>query len=263
VMEHRPPGNTLWHANACWIKPAKLVEAWLAQPCIQFVGNCPVTELQHADGRWHLRGQQGKELGQFETVVLANAMGSAALLGSDIRQALTTLQPVHGTLSYGNYAQTIPDLPAIPINGVGCFIPHVPGVDAEQWFAGSTFEPDAALAADSRAQHALNMARLRQLMPLHGGNWTDLLEQGTVKQWSSTRCVTHDRMPFVGPVETGRDAVVWLCIGMGSRGLSFSALCAELIAARIGGEPLPMESSLSRSLDVDRVRRRSSAKPIG
>jgi tRNA 5-methylaminomethyl-2-thiouridine biosynthesis bifunctional protein len=45
---------------------------------------------------------------------------------------------------------------------------------------------------------------------------------------------------------------------MGSRGLSFSALCAELLAARLGAEPLPVEFSLSRSLDVNRVRRKPS-----
>ncbi|MFZ3220859.1 MAG: hypothetical protein WA174_12540, partial [Rhodoferax sp.] len=48
---------------------------------------------------------------------------------------------------------------------------------------------------------------------------------------------------------------LWLCVGMGSRGLSFTALCAELLAARLGAEPLPVEFSLSRSLDANRVRR--------
>jgi tRNA 5-methylaminomethyl-2-thiouridine biosynthesis bifunctional protein len=48
---------------------------------------------------------------------------------------------------------------------------------------------------------------------------------------------------------------------MGSRGLSFAALCAELLAARLGGEPLPVPTSLARSLEVGRARRKSSAVP--
>jgi tRNA 5-methylaminomethyl-2-thiouridine biosynthesis bifunctional protein len=45
---------------------------------------------------------------------------------------------------------------------------------------------------------------------------------------------------------------------MGSRGLSFSALCAELLAARMGGEPLPVEAKLADALDGMRGRQPSS-----
>jgi tRNA 5-methylaminomethyl-2-thiouridine biosynthesis bifunctional protein len=40
---------------------------------------------------------------------------------------------------------------------------------------------------------------------------------------------------------------------MGSRGLSFSVLCAELLAARLGAEPLPVEASLARVLHALRA----------
>jgi tRNA 5-methylaminomethyl-2-thiouridine biosynthesis bifunctional protein len=42
---------------------------------------------------------------------------------------------------------------------------------------------------------------------------------------------------------------------MGARGLSFSALCAELLVARLGGEPLPIESKLARLLATHRIQR--------
>ena len=35
---------------------------------------------------------------------------------------------------------------------------------------------------------------------------------------------------------------------MGSRGLSFAALCGELLAARLHGEPLPVEQRLADAL---------------
>jgi tRNA 5-methylaminomethyl-2-thiouridine biosynthesis bifunctional protein len=41
---------------------------------------------------------------------------------------------------------------------------------------------------------------------------------------------------------------------MGSRGLSFSVLCAELLAARMGAEPLPLEASLARFLHPRRPK---------
>jgi tRNA 5-methylaminomethyl-2-thiouridine biosynthesis bifunctional protein len=40
---------------------------------------------------------------------------------------------------------------------------------------------------------------------------------------------------------------------MGSRGLSFSMLCAELLAARWGAEPLPVEAGLANALNALRA----------
>jgi tRNA 5-methylaminomethyl-2-thiouridine biosynthesis bifunctional protein len=52
----------------------------------------------------------------------------------------------------------------------------------------------------------------------------------------------------VGEVAAG------LCVStaMGSRGLTFAALCAELLVARLHGEPLPVEARLAQALDVSR-----------
>ena len=270
VHELRPDTEPLWHADAFWLKPGKLVQAWMAQPGVRFVPHARVAGMSHNSGVWVLRGDNGEELGQFEVVVLANAMacvpllraslGAGSQVPSEVQEKLDALHAVHGTLSHGTYAETLPGLPATPVNGHGCFIPHVPGPLGEQWCAGSTFEPDALVAADIQAQHALNMERLRRLLPLEGYDLPDTLDRGPVAQWTSTRCVTHDRLPLVGAVETTAGPGLWLCVGMGARGLSLSALCAELLAARLGAEPLPVEFSLSRSLDVNRVRRKTASR---
>ncbi len=265
VLEKRPNGSALWHPQACWIKPAALVNAWLAHPGITFVGNTTVAALKADSGVWTLGDSVGQDLGSYAVVVVANAMGCAALLKilesgyateSNLGNKIAALQGIHGTLSYGSYAEVLPGLPVHPVNGNGCFIPHVPGAAGEQWFAGSTFEPDALAASNLRTQHTANMARLSQLLPMDGFDLGETLGRGPVAQWSATRCVTHDRLPLVGPVKTTAGSGLWLCVGMGARGLSFSALCAELLVARLGAEPLPVEFSLCGSLDVNRVRRK-------
>ena len=262
VLQRRADGSALWHPQAAWVKPYRLVQAWLAQAGIEFVGNTKIAKLRRADSLWLLGDVQGNEIGPFEVVVVANAMGCNALLKSSdaLSEKLSALQSIHGTLSHGTYAEAIPDLPATPVNGRGCFIPHVPDAAGEQWCVGSTFEPDALAAADIWAQHASNMKRLQHLIPDVGFEIAETLDRGPVSQWTATRCVTHDRLPLVGPAGTAQNAGLWLCIGMGSRGLSFAALCAELLVARLCAEPLPVEFSLSRNLDANRVRRKQQPK---
>jgi len=265
VLEKRAEGGALWHRQACWITPAALVQAWLTHPGITFIGNTKVAAIQRADGVWTLRDPQGRDLGGYAVVVLANAMGCAKLLKGfevgvqiqpDLQDKIAALQAIHGTLSHGTYAEALAGLPETPVNGNGCFIPRVPGAAGTQWFAGSTFEPEIRAASDLGAQHMANMERLNHLLPLEAFDLGETLSRGQVSQWSATRCVTHDRLPLVGPIETTSGSGLWLCAGMGARGLSFSALCAELLVARLGAEPLPVEFSLSGSLDANRVRRK-------
>jgi tRNA 5-methylaminomethyl-2-thiouridine biosynthesis bifunctional protein len=60
---------------------------------------------------------------------------------------------------------------------------------------------------------------------------------------------------LVGPLEKTVSPSLWICVGMGARGLSFSALCAELLVAQLGGEPLPVESKLAKLLTTNRMHR--------
>jgi tRNA 5-methylaminomethyl-2-thiouridine biosynthesis bifunctional protein len=51
-------------------------------------------------------------------------------------------------------------------------------------------------------------------------------------------------------------------VGMGARGLTFSALGAEMIAARICHEPWPVESGLAKSMDAQRLRKRRAVREV-
>ncbi len=268
VTERKVGAPDLWHPYAAWVKPGALVRAWLAHPNIRFFGNTQVAGPTPKESHWTLNDTAGNDLGTFDVVVVANAMDCRnllkglephSLIAAELQAKLAALQAVHGTMSHGTYAETIPNLPETPVNGNGCFIPHVPGPSGAQWCAGSTFETDPLAVADLGTQHAANMQRLAQLLPTHGFELAQTLDRGPVSLWSATRCVTHDRLPLLGPIDAAAQSGLWLCIGMGSRGLSFAPLCAELLAARVCGEPLPVESSLCRSLDAHRVRRARAA----
>ena len=130
----------------------------------------------------------------------------------------------------------------------------MPNAQGLQWLAGAGFEADAN-ASDADC-HRANLARAARLLPSLGGHLQAQYESGQLGLWRGQRCVSHDRLPLVGPTTTGGDAGLWMCLAMGARGLTFAALCAELLSARLMGEPLPLPKRLARLLDVQRLQGR-------
>jgi tRNA 5-methylaminomethyl-2-thiouridine biosynthesis bifunctional protein len=120
------------------------------------------------------------------------------------------------------------------------------------WFAGSTYalvEPDLSAVAES---HRNNIGRIGEILPDLADAFQSELDSAVIKHWTGVRCVTRDRMPLLGPVHAQEPGSLWLCAGLGSRGLSLAALCAELLAARVCAEPLPIEFTLAKQLDAAR-----------
>ena len=260
VLEKRAlPERDLWHPMAGWIKPAHIVNAWLQHPAIRFLGHSDVACIESEGTQWALKTAQGATLATADHIVLANAYACGALGTSHGLDA--ELQEVHGLLSHGampgdTASPGVHGFPDVPVNGHGSFLSGIPTAGGPQWFAGSTFEADALRHADSQAGHQANFERLRKLLPAAAAPLQDAFLQGHVAAWTGTRCVTHDRLPLVGPIQTTGPHTLWISAGMGARGLSLSALCAELLAAQMGGEPLPVESSLVRNVHALRPRRK-------
>ena len=70
------------------------------------------------------------------------------------------------------------------------------------------------------------------------------------------RSVAPDRLPVVGALGEN----VYGAFAYGSRGLVWAALAAELIAAELEGEPLPLEGKLVAALDPLRFTRRAGSR---
>jgi tRNA 5-methylaminomethyl-2-thiouridine biosynthesis bifunctional protein len=69
------------------------------------------------------------------------------------------------------------------------------------------------------------------------------------------RCTLPDRLPAVGPIDSQRLPGLWLCAGMGARGISLAVLCGELAAAWLNNEPLPLPPALAKHLSAERFVR--------
>ena len=256
-------GATLWHAQAAWIKPERLIAAWLAQPGVRFTPNALVQSLRRIDGQWRLLDANGRELGRASHVVLAAAGASLDLLrqacadpsdGIGDAAQVPALQPIGGRLSWGWHRGASADLPPYPVNGAGSFLAGIPMDQGSAWFAGATYEPPAGIAQGSASGHRENLARLRTLLPQAAAFMEQELLSRRVQGWSGVRHATADRLPLLGPMQGPDGDSLWLCAGMGSRGLALAPLCAELLAAQLCSEPLPVEARLLRLLRACRAK---------
>jgi tRNA 5-methylaminomethyl-2-thiouridine biosynthesis bifunctional protein len=255
-----------WRPEALWLKPQAFIRACLATTGITLQCDAEVHRLRCDAGKWQALDAQGEVLASSELLVLCNAMDAARLLDQPndapadplspaARRALAQLHPIYGSVSSGPAAD-LPSRPALPVHGQGHFLPAVPGEKGLQWLAGAGFESDQS-ASDADC-HQANLARVAQLVPGLAEPLQVQYEGGQLSLWRGQRCVSHDRLPLVGPATVGGQKGLWMCLAMGARGLTFAALCAELLAARLMGEPLPLPKRLARLLDAQRLQNRST-----
>ncbi len=280
-----PDATACWHHQAGWVRPARLVKALLAQPGIHWQGDSQVAQLRRmehpaANGgaavpAWQALNAQGQVLAEAPTLVIAAGAGSLELL-----HHRWPLQPVRGQVSWGVHADLAAPLLPFPANGHGNLVPRFPLEDSpggrQAWVLGSTFERGVETlppsATDVRAAHTTNWARLQGLLPriaqqlapafapaLAAPGKGSALEDSAsaepaLQSWAAVRCTAPDRLPIVGPVDAAGLPGLWVCTAMGARGLSLALLCGELLAARLQGEPLPLDAKLARALGTERLQ---------
>ncbi|MDM0089162.1 MULTISPECIES: FAD-dependent 5-carboxymethylaminomethyl-2-thiouridine(34) oxidoreductase MnmC [unclassified Variovorax] len=231
----------LWHGRAGWVKPAALVAAWLAQPGVRLRTQVDVARLAPSASGWQLFDAEDRLVAEAERVVVAAGFDSLRFAPA------LPLQPVRGQVAWGTSAGP---LAATPVNGDGHLIPQVPGPDGTwRWLSGATYERGSTDTTPREADHAANRAQLERLHPATAAALADGFDQAT--PWAGIRCASADRRPLVGPL-AAEQAGLWVCTALGSRGLSFAALCAELLAAQWHGEPLPLSNALAKALSTQR-----------
>jgi tRNA 5-methylaminomethyl-2-thiouridine biosynthesis bifunctional protein len=238
------PSDTpaLWHSRAAWVRPHRLIAAWLRQPGVAFRGGCRVARMARSPSGWQLFDSPGQLLADTDRVVVCAGFESGAFAPQ------WPLQPVRGQVAWGRMAPD-PALPVTPVNGDGHLVAHVPHDEGTPiWLAGATFDRDSTSLAPTPEDAGANRARLARLHP----GAASALAHAEVNNWVGIRCASGDRRPLVGPV--GVDAPdLWACTALGSRGLSFAVLCAELLAAQWHAEPLPLPATLAKALSTQRL----------
>jgi tRNA 5-methylaminomethyl-2-thiouridine biosynthesis bifunctional protein len=244
-----PDAPALWHSRAGWIKPARLVQAWLSQPGITWHGGMNVVSVRQQGDVVRAIDAQGRHLAEADLAVIAAGPASETLAGL---AGDSILQAIRGQVSWGLRTPQAKDMPAFPVNGSGSLIPALPTQYGLVWLAGASFERDNTETTPRESDHLGNLERMRALLPRTAAQLEPAFKGGHVMAWTGVRCASPDRLPLVGPLGVASQPGVWVCTAMGSRGLSFAALCGELLAARLHHEPMPLEHRLWLALTAAR-----------
>ncbi|RZA33524.1 MAG: FAD-dependent oxidoreductase, partial [Lysobacteraceae bacterium] len=258
-----PDGGWLFPQGG-WVRPGSVCEAML-QSCgerlVRRFGAGTVTLERAGAGEaetWLVRAADGKLIAQAPTVVLANGAGARSLAQS---RALP-LVALRGQVSHLD-SGSVPALPLV-LCREAYLTPAAGGITC----AGATYDldDDPQLRLSS---HEENIERLRGLV-----SDPDAAQDAPLAGRVGFRCVAPDRLPLVGrlpdfaaagPTERLRDVArhpgLHGLLGYASRGLIWAPLGAELLAAQLEGEPLPLEMALVDALDPARFVLRARRAP--
>lgn len=263
-------GSGLFFPEGGWLNPPALCRAHTTRPEITTLLTREVLHWERHHGLWHVRDALGVTLAQAPVLILAT--GSASY-GQSWSQELP-LGKVRGQVSHVAATEQSRQLKTV-LCYEGYFTPAYHG----QHCLGASFERGVEGDDVTEKEHTENWDKLSRVLPEFAGSLAAPIS-GRVAHRLSCR----DHLPIVGPLPdfaAFRDdfhdmargfapghypAARWqdglyLNIAHGSRGLTTAPLCAELLAAQICGEALPLPSTLAEALSPARFLVRELQKP--
>ena len=233
-----------------YVSPPRWCQHLLSQHALN-VQQQQITAITPNEGRWQLRNRN-QLVGEYDQLVLCNAAAATAL----VSLPWLTLKSIRGQVSQVRATHASQSWQQAICHG-GYLTPEIGG----QHCVGATFdqgddEPNIRDIDDQR-----NLAQLKQYLPEH---WQQLGGENArvTSARVGFRCQSTDFLPLAGPLGETDPALqgVWLNIAHGSRGITGTPLCAELIASGLCGEPLPIDRSMRDALAPARFIRRKNRK---
>jgi tRNA 5-methylaminomethyl-2-thiouridine biosynthesis bifunctional protein len=247
-----------------WVQPGGLARSYLVRAAghAELRTGVEVQALRRVDDVWMLLDSAGRPIAQATTIVLANAGDALRLLDAP-GWPVDTLR---GQISLADAARLA--LPRLPVAGAGYLLPAIDG----RAIFGATAQRGDADPTVRAVDHEFNLAQLARLT----GQPVDL-RADELSGRTAWRCSSVDRLPVIGAVPDDgamrarleqprlvpRRPGLFVFTALGSRGITWSALGAQLLASWVTGAPAPVEASLLDAVDparfVSRRARRANA----
>jgi tRNA 5-methylaminomethyl-2-thiouridine biosynthesis bifunctional protein len=217
-------GGGWWFRSGAIVSPASLAGASLARAAPRVTRlSGRIERLEREGGSWRALDGAGRVVAEAATLVLANAADARRLLpGARLR-----LSSVRGQVTYLRPSGHRPL--DVVVSGSGYVAPLPDGGHC----IGASYRHDDADPGLRESDHLDNLARAESMLP----GFTSGIEADGVGGWAGFRATVPDRLPIFG---ASAEPGIHLATGLGSRGLLWAPLGAELLASALEGEPLPL-----------------------
>ncbi|MFT4520955.1 MAG: tRNA 5-methylaminomethyl-2-thiouridine biosynthesis bifunctional protein [Halioglobus sp.] len=254
------PHGGYWYPQSGWLRPASVCATLVQHPNITVVANCGALTLQNDDGEWHAMN---------EDMCVASAPCAIVAAGTQTagfeQMNWLPLQAIRGQTT---------QLPALDnFSGLKaglCHVGYIAPSRLGQHCIGATFDVTPDDPETLPEDHRVNLNKLGDAVPA----WQEVLQNLDSELLDGRvgyRCASPDYLPIVGPAPdysgfiTDYDGLrkdakrivpspgpnlagLYLSTAHGSRGLTSTAISAELLASMICEEPPPLSRTLCRAL---------------
>jgi len=253
----------LFFPEGGWVHPPALCEWQAHQPGVTVLTHHDVLDLRHVDGQW--QAWDGEHL-------LASASVAVLAGAAEVQRfADLPLKRIRGQITRS--PQTA-DSQALAT--VVCAEGYVAPPRLGEHTLGASFDFKSDDLTPTAAEHAENLELLMGISEdLAQRLGADTLEPATLEGRAAFRCTSPDYLPIVGPLadrqafdqayaalrkdarQVPGTACPWLDglyvnSGHGSRGLITAPLSAELLAAWLDNEPLPVPRAVADACHPNR-----------
>ena len=231
----RGPG--WWFPEGAWVSPESLAIASLARAGERVKRRMgrPVARIEREGGAWRAFDSGDRVIAEAPVLVLANAADAKRLLP----EARLSLSAVRGQLTY------LPPSPKRTLERIVSGSGYVAPVPEGGHCVGASYHHDDFDTAVRAADHRDNLQRAETMLP----GFIAGLHPMELTGWTGFRTTVPDRLPIFGATAVEG---VHAATGLGSRGLLWGPLGAELLACQIEGEPLPLSRDMAGAISPKR-----------
>ncbi len=246
----------IFFPNAGWVAPRRFAKKLIRLSGATLRTNTRALSLEQTDDGWRINGQEN-----YTQVVLCTAWNTELLQG----EVEFGLKPIRGQTTWISSANQI------QLNRVICSEGYIsPPLEGRYCF-GSSFVPGDISTEIREQDHLHNLDLIQRMLP----EFNPELSLSDLNGKAAARAGSRDYLPLIGPVCSAplmrerfsglstnakarfKQEAPWfpglyVNLGHGSKGLITCPLSAEIIAAQICNEPLPIEQDLVDILSPQR-----------
>lgn len=241
----------LWFPQAGWVSPPEVCRKLLQHPLIEVYESTPAEHIRYQNQQWCVSSQTK----QFsaETLIVCCAQQAAQF----VQCKLLPIKAIRGQMSLVSATAESQRLRCVI-----CAQGYIAPPESGRHCIGASYNLHSTSTDLSDEEHRQNLQNVKTIST----DFKELMQPDNQQGRVSFRCSTPDYLPLVGPVGRHNENLerfaayrmnfkkpvdapgdyfdnLFINTGHGSKGLTYTPLCAEILASLLTGSPLPLSRS--------------------